>query len=137
MGTRKTVKRPKVNTNPVANHYAGPAETIIEFGGTNADFQYRGGLISIREMPGGRMRVEIYRTDPGVDVVAPHTLTGDQAHVVADALTLATEAIESGATPWDQYDADPNDDPKADNAGYVDLIRDAGTVVGRIIGNAP
>lgn len=55
----------KVNTNPVANQYASDNEAIIEFSSPDG-----GGLISFRRMAGGRLRVEVYRTDPTVDVCA-------------------------------------------------------------------
>lgn len=52
-----------VNTNPVANGYAGPNGRIIEFSSPNG-----GGLIAFREMDDGTLRVEVYRIDETVTV---------------------------------------------------------------------
>ena len=57
--------KPRIVTNCVANHYAAPNERIIEFDGTDRD---HGGLISIRIMDDGRMRVDVYRQGSKVDV---------------------------------------------------------------------
>lgn len=55
----------KVDTSPVADAYAHrPDEKIIEFSSPNG-----GGLIAFRVTDDGRLRVDVYRADPSVDVV--------------------------------------------------------------------
>ena len=56
--------KPRVNIRCVANQYAGPSERIVEFGGENG----AGGLISLRNMPDGKLVVELYRCDDTVEV---------------------------------------------------------------------
>ena len=56
--------KPSVNTNPVANQYAGHTERIIEYSSPNG-----GGLISLRTMDDGTLRVDLYRHDPTVTIV--------------------------------------------------------------------
>ena len=52
----------KITTNPVANHYAGPGERIIEFSSDGG-----GGLIAFTETDAGLI-VDVYRQDPTVTV---------------------------------------------------------------------
>ena len=52
----------RVNTNPVANHYANSTERIIEFSSPNG-----GGLIAFRLTEVG-MFVDIYRYDATITV---------------------------------------------------------------------
>jgi hypothetical protein len=60
--------KPRVTLKCPANAHTGPDERIIEFSdGVGAT----GGLISFRRMRDGRLRVEVYRTDPEVEVVTP------------------------------------------------------------------
>jgi hypothetical protein len=64
--------KPTVMIRCVANVYAGPDERIVEFGnGAHHHGAHRGGLIALRNLADGGLRVEVYRVDPGVDVVAP------------------------------------------------------------------
>jgi hypothetical protein len=60
-------KRPTVNTNPVAHQYSGPGERIVEFS-NNIAADHKGGLIAFRNLDDGRLLVDVYRTDPKVDV---------------------------------------------------------------------
>jgi hypothetical protein len=60
------MRKPRVNTNPVANTYSSPAERIVEFhsgkpGGS-------GGLISFRRLEDGTLQVDLYQLDPAVVV---------------------------------------------------------------------
>jgi hypothetical protein len=59
------MRKPKVDTAPVASRYAMDHERIIEFSSAAG-----GGLISFRILD-GRLRVEAYRTDDTVDVITP------------------------------------------------------------------
>lgn len=59
-------KRPRVITNCVADAYTRGPERIIEF-----SHEGKGGLISFRETPDGRLRIEVYRMDPGITVLLP------------------------------------------------------------------
>lgn len=54
----------RVNTNPVANQYAGPNERIVEFSSPAG-----GGLISFRLPGDGTLRVDLYQLDDTVTVV--------------------------------------------------------------------
>lgn len=58
--------RPTVNTNPVANQYAGTGERIVEFGSGKSGGP--GGLISFTRNDDGSLSVNLYRLDPGVVV---------------------------------------------------------------------
>ncbi len=60
--------KPSVITRCVANSYSGPDERIIEFSDRKLGL---GGLISFRRTHDGKLRVEVYRVDDGVEVVAP------------------------------------------------------------------
>ncbi len=65
--------KPKVNTNPVANTYAGPAERIVEY---SMPGKATGGLIAFRwvddadsdDPDAGTLVVDVYRHDPNVRV---------------------------------------------------------------------
>lgn len=57
--------KPKVDTNPVANQYAGPNERIIEYSDRATGL---GGLISIRRTDAGELVVDVYAHDAKVDV---------------------------------------------------------------------
>jgi len=59
--------RPTVKTRCVAQTYAGPHERIIEFFDRATQ---SGGLISFFSSDAG-LKVEVYRTDPKVTVLAP------------------------------------------------------------------
>jgi hypothetical protein len=61
----RTNKGIRILLNCVANHYAGDRERIVEFSSPDG-----GGLISFWRN-NGRLRVDIYRCDDTVDVVAP------------------------------------------------------------------
>lgn len=78
--------KPSIKKGP-ASAYAQPGETIVEFS-TVIDGKLAGGLISMRAIH-GKLRVEIYRTDPGmVEVVTSKgTLTYSDA---LDARVLET-----------------------------------------------
>ena len=56
------MRKPKVNTNPVANNYSAPNERIIEYSS-----QSGGGLIAFRETD-GHLTVDLYRHDGTVDI---------------------------------------------------------------------
>lgn len=60
------MKKPRVLTRCVANAHAGPGERIVEFSFPDGT----GGLISFHtetaQLPN---RVEVYRTDPSIEVV--------------------------------------------------------------------
>jgi hypothetical protein len=66
-------KRPRVLSRCPADQHSGPGERIIEFSFSDG----KGGLISLREATIGdvhasrRPRVEVYRTDGEVEVIAP------------------------------------------------------------------
>jgi hypothetical protein len=57
--------KPKVNTNPVANQYSAPNERIIEYSIRSG----LGGLISLREIEGGKLQVQLYRHDADVEIL--------------------------------------------------------------------
>lgn len=57
------MRKPSVNTNPVANQVSGKNERIIEFSSNNG-----GGLISLWEMADGTLSVHLYRHDDTVKI---------------------------------------------------------------------
>jgi len=59
-------KRPRVITRCIADAYTRRPERIIEF-----SHEGKGGLISFRELPDGRLKIEVYRLDPGVIALLP------------------------------------------------------------------
>lgn len=61
------MKKPRVNTSPTANFYAAPNERIIEVTGQDGI----GCLIAIRNLTGGTVLVQVYRADPGIQLVGP------------------------------------------------------------------
>jgi hypothetical protein len=64
------MKKPKVITNCVANHYSDPDQRIVELSSDGG-----GGLISlyVSEVDGvKRLTVELYHLDPTVDVFVDH-----------------------------------------------------------------
>ncbi|MFC3504497.1 hypothetical protein ACFOOK_26495 [Micromonospora krabiensis] len=63
-----------VNTNPVANQYAGPNTRIIEFSSPAG-----GGLISFFTPGDGTLRVDLYRLDGTVTVVTSVTAEVDMS----------------------------------------------------------
>lgn len=64
------MQRPRVLTKCVADHYHGPVERIIEFDSKPpCAGAIVGGLISFRYANNGTLRIDIYRCDPGVEVV--------------------------------------------------------------------
>ena len=70
--------KPRVVTACVANRYTGPEKRIIEFSFNDGT----GGLISFKQPRGKRPgRVEVYRTDGQVTVVAPREEVQRQAAV--------------------------------------------------------
>lgn len=58
--------KPSVKTKCVANNYAAKNSRIVEFSGEND-----GGLIAFHNLDSGKIRVVVYRCDPGVEVFAP------------------------------------------------------------------
>jgi hypothetical protein len=72
-------RRPRVILNCVADSYAGSDERIVEF---SDDETGLGGLICLRRVD-GRLRLEVYRCDDGVEVVACDNVLvrGGLAHV--------------------------------------------------------
>ena len=59
------MSKPRVITNCVANHYAGPTERIIEYSFPDGS----GGLISLFVDSDGNPRVDLYRHDTNVQIV--------------------------------------------------------------------
>ena len=59
------IRKPRVNTNPIANAYAPDQERIVEFSFQN---EGGGGLISLRPWQDGTSGVHLYRLDPNVKV---------------------------------------------------------------------
>lgn len=59
--------RPVVITDCIADYNSATGERIVEFSDRQLGV---GGLISFRRL-NGALRVEVYRTDPGVVVIAP------------------------------------------------------------------
>ena len=60
--------KPRVTVNPVANHYAGKDERIIEFSHA-VNGRMFGGLISFTPHPDGTsLAINLYRLDEGVIV---------------------------------------------------------------------
>lgn len=55
--------KPKIFSKCVANHYAGPNDTVAEFTGGGV-----GGLLSLRQLDSGRLQLYVYRQDAEVDV---------------------------------------------------------------------
>lgn len=65
------MSKPSVNVNPVANQYTERDERIIEFSSSAG-----GGLIGLKVMDDGTLRVDVYRCDPTVSVaVSAENLT--------------------------------------------------------------
>jgi len=56
--------KPMVETNPVANRYAGPNERIVEY----ATRSGKGGLIAFRETNDGQLLVDLYQHDAAVEI---------------------------------------------------------------------
>lgn len=81
--------KPKALTRCVANSYTGPDDRVIEFSnGSRFADMHRGGLISLRNLPSGVLRVEVYQcSEEGVEVVAPR----------ADVLRQAAKDMEGGS----------------------------------------
>jgi hypothetical protein len=73
------LKRPRVIKNCVASEHQQANEQIIEFSHSNGS-----GLIGIRALGSGEMRVEVYSLDGSVRVTAPREslVLGPPAHVV-------------------------------------------------------
>jgi hypothetical protein len=69
------MKKPKVLTKCVANHYAAPNERIIEF--TN---EVCGGLIGLRTMPDGSLAVNVYQQDATVSVTVSKPSRAGRTH---------------------------------------------------------
>jgi hypothetical protein len=63
--TSRRRSRPRVILDCVADHYTRGEDRIVEF-----TSEAGGGLISLRVV-NGRLKVEVYRTDDTVDVIAP------------------------------------------------------------------
>lgn len=62
-------RKPSVNTNPVANQYAGHSERIVEYSYADGSSDIPGGLISLRwDESAGILSVHLYRHDPKVRV---------------------------------------------------------------------
>lgn len=119
--------RPRVNTNPVANQYAGPDERIIEYSSKAG-----GGLIAFRVTDDGKLLVQPYRHDDTVVITTGQgveiwTLTvdgPDSASIVTTVHKSEQEAIDSFVENYldETDDLDPFDDPIAyatEQAGYV------------------
>lgn len=58
------MKKPKITVNCVANQYAADNEQIVEFSFSNGI----GGLISLRSTEGGKIIVELYNHDSGIEI---------------------------------------------------------------------
>lgn len=67
-------RKPSVKTRCPANYYAADTERIIEFSAV-INGQLIGGLISFRVTRRDTLLVDVYRTDPGVEVIGPDTHT--------------------------------------------------------------
>lgn len=80
------MRKPSVNTNPVANKYTGPHERIIEVSSA-----YGGCLIGLRLMQDGRLLVDVYREDPTVNV-----LHGQGACASVRSQGLSVEEVKRG-----------------------------------------
>lgn len=64
------MSKPRAILHCVANTYVGPNERIIEISnGARSVEEYKGALISLRNLQDGTFRIEVYRADPGVLVV--------------------------------------------------------------------
>lgn len=61
------MSKPTIQKARPANQYAGPSEVIAEFFDRETQ---KGGLISIARKDSGELVVSVYRTDPGVIVIA-------------------------------------------------------------------
>lgn len=96
--------RPKITVKCVADDYANRSiERIVEFsdglpGG-------KGGLIALRRMDDGTLRVDVYRTDDGVVVVGPRTggTLGDGRFSVAREFTGAPEHPAYNLRPGERW----------------------------------
>lgn len=65
-------RKPRVTLKCPANVHSGPTERIVEFShicNTAAGRVLRGGLISFQELDNGRLNIQVYRLDPGIDVM--------------------------------------------------------------------
>lgn len=49
------------------------------------------------------------------------------------AVTLLEQAVAAGATPWNEFTTDPEDDPKAHRDGYLDLVRQGRELTGLML----
>ena len=68
--------KPAVSLRNTANTYTSPDERIIEISnGVRTDPGHKGALISLRNLPDGTFRVEVYRADPGILVVAAPSMS--------------------------------------------------------------
>lgn len=62
--------KPRFNTGP-ASAYAGHNERILEFSNQGRGGKLLGGLVSVSEPEPGKLVIEIYRCDAGVEIVTP------------------------------------------------------------------
>lgn len=66
------MRKPSISTRCPADSFTDKSERIAEFSAAGL-----GGLISVRALPDGaplgKVRVDVYRCDPGVVVVGPQT----------------------------------------------------------------
>lgn len=76
------MRRPTIKRGP-ASSFAGPVEIILEIHSSNLKC---GALLSVREQSDGTLRVEIYRADSQVRVLADPKLI-----LASPKLILATE----------------------------------------------
>lgn len=92
-------KRPKIILKPVASHYQAPDEKIIEISS-----EAGGCLVSARLIPDGQLKVDVYRADPTVTVVASGTMLPEVqeslrrvlAYAIPDEADDYAEQVEAG-----------------------------------------
>jgi hypothetical protein len=68
-------RKPRVDTNPVANAYSSDSERVIEFVSNSPDHTNIGGLVSFRRNDDGTLHVHVYALDAGVTITVAATKT--------------------------------------------------------------
>lgn len=132
MSDRDRLKRPRVLTRCPANAHTGAGERIIEFSfpGRGKDGSVAGGLISFRDQGADTPpRVEVYRTDGQVDVIAPRAKYWAAYAGTANgsAITLHPtyrDALEAVYLALDLADSNDDPDEPMDDDRMVELIAD-------------
>ncbi len=82
--------KPTVNTRPVASQYQRTPERIIEIGnGVRSMDGHKGALIGLSNENTGDLRIDVYRADAGVIILA----SGDEKDPYLSALATVTRTL--------------------------------------------